>query len=117
MPKVICTLENAADEISGYKFTALPDGAGKISEDLPEDVAAVFLSITGYKAEVAEAAKAPAAKEAQKPAAPARGAKKAAEPANTPAEPAPDASAASGADGSGQVGGSDSGTGSDETTF
>jgi hypothetical protein len=48
MPKVICTLENAADEISGVKFTDLEEGA-KISEEISEDVAASFLAIDGYK--------------------------------------------------------------------
>jgi len=47
MPQVICTLPNAADVISGYKFLQHPEG--KISEDLPVDVANRISSIAGYK--------------------------------------------------------------------
>lgn len=47
MPRVICTLENASEEISGWRFTA--DRGQMVSEDLPDDVAARFASIPGYR--------------------------------------------------------------------
>lgn len=47
MPQVICTLPNAANVISGYKFS--PHSEGKISEDLPDDTASRLTSIAGYK--------------------------------------------------------------------
>lgn len=46
MPKVLCTLPNASDEISGVKFSA--HEKGMLSEDVSDDVAAVFASIPGY---------------------------------------------------------------------
>lgn len=48
MPRVICTLENAGDEISGVKFHPLEDG-GKVSDEIDADTAALFLSIQGYE--------------------------------------------------------------------
>lgn len=114
MPKVICTLPNAAEEISGVKFA--PGAAGHISEEISEEQAAVFLSIPGYaehqddpeeearlKAEAAAAAqreadaaaaKAAAAKEAAEKAKPAAGARKRAAAAPAPAPAAPEADAA-----------------------
>lgn len=53
MPKVICLLENASDEINGVKFAPF-DGEGILSEDISDEVAAVFLSIKGYVAEGVE---------------------------------------------------------------
>ena len=47
MPQVICTLPNAANKINGYVFENHADG--KISQDLPVEVADRFLKITGYK--------------------------------------------------------------------
>ena len=47
MPQVICTLPNAADVISGYKFSKHAEG--KISEDLPAEVANRLSLIAGYK--------------------------------------------------------------------
>ena len=47
MPKVICTLPNASEEISGVKFTAVEDGM--LSEDISDEQADHFLSIPGYK--------------------------------------------------------------------
>jgi len=47
MPQVICTLPNAANVISGYKFS--PHSEGKISEDLPDDTVSRLTSIAGYK--------------------------------------------------------------------
>ena len=47
MPQVICTLPNAAYVISGYKFS--DHAEGKISEELPADVANRLASIDGYK--------------------------------------------------------------------
>lgn len=49
MAKVICTLENASDEISGVKFKKHPDGAGMVSEDISDEQAARFASIPGYE--------------------------------------------------------------------
>lgn len=46
MPKVLCTLPNASDEINGVKFSAIEGGA--LSEDLTAEQADVFLSIPGY---------------------------------------------------------------------
>lgn len=48
MAKVICTLPNASDSINGVKFHPLPDGAGRISDEIPDDVAAGFTEIAGY---------------------------------------------------------------------
>lgn len=47
--RVRCTLPNASDEISGVKFAAHASG-GKVSEEISEQAAAVFLSIPGYEA-------------------------------------------------------------------
>ncbi len=68
MPKVICKLENAADEISGVKFTAMEDG-GRVSEEVSAEVAELFASIPGYEL-AQDATKAPksAKKQADKPA-------------------------------------------------
>lgn len=49
MAKVICTLPNASDSINGVKFHPLPDGAGRISDEIPDDVAASFTEIAGYE--------------------------------------------------------------------
>lgn len=46
MPKVICTLPNAATEISGVKFT--PADGGVRSEDITAEQLASFLAIPGY---------------------------------------------------------------------
>jgi hypothetical protein len=55
MPKVICTLPNASEEINGVKFVSHKDGM--ISEEIKEDVAALFLSIPGYVAAGAKGGK------------------------------------------------------------
>lgn len=82
MPQVICTLENASELINGVKFSPREDGA-MVSEEISEDVAALFASIPGYEL-VKEAAQAPAP--APAPAAPARASRKgAAAPAPAPA--------------------------------
>ncbi len=47
MAKVICKLQNAADEISGIAFTKV-DG-GMLSEDISDEQAARFASIPGYE--------------------------------------------------------------------
>jgi len=47
MPQVICTLPNAAHVIGGYKFS--DHVKGKISEELPFDVANRLASIQGYQ--------------------------------------------------------------------
>ena len=47
MPKIICTRQNASEEISGVKFTLTDDGA--VSEDISEEQAQAFLEIDGYE--------------------------------------------------------------------
>lgn len=47
MPKVICVLENASDNISGVAFSA--HERGKISEDIDQATADRFVSIGGYE--------------------------------------------------------------------
>ena len=51
MPKVICKLPNASEEISGVKFAPHPDGVehGMVSEDISQDQAEFFASIAGYE--------------------------------------------------------------------
>lgn len=50
MPKVICTLPNASEEISGVKFQPHPDREGvMVSETVDDNVAARFCSIPGYE--------------------------------------------------------------------
>lgn len=48
MPRVICTLDNASDEISGVKFHPLEDG-GKVSDEISDEQAELFLGIPGYE--------------------------------------------------------------------
>lgn len=48
MPKVICNLPNASDEISGVKFSLMEDGR-RISDEIDASVAARFASISGYE--------------------------------------------------------------------
>lgn len=55
MPKIICTLPNASDEISGVKFTSVE--GGMLSEEIDDDAAELFLSIPGYKLADDEAGK------------------------------------------------------------
>lgn len=46
MPKIICTLPNASEEISGVKFISHKDGM--ISEEISKEKADAFLEIKGY---------------------------------------------------------------------
>lgn len=46
--KVICTLPNASELISGVKFKYVPD-VGMVSEEIDDDTAEIFLSIAGYE--------------------------------------------------------------------
>lgn len=68
MPKVLCTLPNASEEISGVKFVTHADGM--VSEEISDEVAENFLSIPGYlplvDSKAAEKAAADAAAEAEK---------------------------------------------------
>ena len=57
MPKVLCTLPNASDEIGGIKFTQ--HAKGMLSEDLSDEQAKRLASIPGYEM-VGAAAPAPA---------------------------------------------------------
>lgn len=78
--KVLCKLPNAAEIISGVKFSPVKDEDGKViameSEDVSDDQAAAFASIPGYEL-VEDGRKAPA-----KPAS--KGGKKAVEPQKEP---------------------------------
>lgn len=47
MAKVLCTLPNASEEISGVKFVA--HEKGMLSEDISDEIAADFASIPGYE--------------------------------------------------------------------
>lgn len=75
MARVICTLENASECISGVKFSLHKDEhgapAGMISEKITAEQAENFLEIPGYELVVEEPAPAPAkAAAAPTPAAP-----------------------------------------------
>lgn len=49
MPQVICTLQNMSGSVSGVAFTRAPEIEGLwISEDVSDDVAALFAEIPGY---------------------------------------------------------------------
>lgn len=51
MTKIRCTLPNASEEMNGIKF-AVDAGGGVVSVDaVPEEMAAIFLSIPGFSAE------------------------------------------------------------------
>ncbi|WP_175787429.1 hypothetical protein [Burkholderia anthina] len=96
MAKVLCRLPNASEAINGVKF--ISHKLGMLSEEIDDDVAAVFLKIDGYvkhsatvKQEVPAQAPAPAAPPPAAPVAPAAPA--AAAPTATPT-PAPAADAA-----------------------
>lgn len=72
MPKVLCTLVNASDFISGVKFVT--HAAGMLSEEVSDEVAEGFTAIPGYelvgdKKPSNEEAEAAAAAEAAKEAA------------------------------------------------
>lgn len=47
MVRVLCTLPNAGDEISGVRFESCPEG--KISEPISPEVGAAFLRVGGYQ--------------------------------------------------------------------
>ena len=47
MPRVICDLPNASDEISGVKFHPLEEG-GLISDEISQEQAEYFAGIAGY---------------------------------------------------------------------
>uniref|UniRef100_UPI00258E779D hypothetical protein n=1 Tax=Pseudomonas sp. TaxID=306 RepID=UPI00258E779D len=51
MTKIRCTLPNASEEMNGVKF-AVDAGGGVVSVDaVPDDLAAIFLSVPGFTAE------------------------------------------------------------------
>lgn len=62
MSKVICSLPNAAELINGVKF--IEHKLGMISEEISEEVAALFAKIPGYQVQVKEAASKAATKAA-----------------------------------------------------
>lgn len=91
MPKVICTLPNASDCISGVKFSLLPSGDGVISEEISQEAADLFASIPGYTLAAEDdggAADRAAAEAAEKAEAEAKAAKKE-DPPPPPNPPAP----------------------------
>lgn len=47
MPKVLCTLPNASELISGVRFVSHPNGM--LSEDVSDEVAKGFAAIKGYQ--------------------------------------------------------------------
>lgn len=47
MPQVICTRENAGEEINGVAFTAVE--GGMLSAEIDAEAAAAFLAIPGYE--------------------------------------------------------------------
>jgi hypothetical protein len=92
MPRVICDLPNASDEISGVKFHPLEDG-GLISDEIDQETADYFASIAGYSLDDDSApSAAPAATQA--PAARKGGKKAPVQPASEPEQPAAAATAA-----------------------
>jgi hypothetical protein len=48
MPRVICKLLNASEEISGVKFEPTIDGGAMVSEEISDEQAALFLRTAGY---------------------------------------------------------------------
>ena len=46
MPKVLCSLPNASEDINGVRFTQHANGM--LSEDVSDEAAASFASIPGY---------------------------------------------------------------------
>lgn len=64
MPKLLCTLPNASEEISGIKFVS--HAAGMLSEDVSDEQAAKFASIPGYEIVGATAPKDPAVEDEAK---------------------------------------------------
>ena len=79
MPRVICDLPNASDEIGGVKFHPLEDG-GRISDEISDEQAARFASIPGYAIDE-DGHEPPKAEVKPAPVARKSGGKKAAEPA------------------------------------
>ena len=90
MPRVICDLPNASDEISGVKFFPLEDG-GLISDEISDEQAELFASIPGYTID-GEGAE-PVKKAEPKPAPTTRKAAKAPAKPAAPVEPPPAAPA------------------------
>jgi hypothetical protein len=84
--KILCKLPNAADVINGVKF--FEHKLGMLSEEIEEDVAAVFLKIEGYVRVLPGKSEAPGAgAAATAPAAPVTSDDKAAPAAPPPAAP------------------------------
>jgi hypothetical protein len=65
MPRVICELPNAGEEISGVKFHLLDDGR-RLSDEIADEAAARFCSIPGYVLDEEEREEEPAAPPAPK---------------------------------------------------
>ena len=86
MPRVICDLPNAPDEISGVKFHRLEDG-GMVSDEISQEDADLFLQVTGYSAFEEEGGPALPEKPVAAPAPTARKAGKGKEEQKEPKEP------------------------------
>lgn len=46
--RILCTLSNMSEQVSGVRFTPAPDGKGWVSEDLTPALANAFAAIPGY---------------------------------------------------------------------
>jgi len=67
MPYVRCTRPNASRSISGIDFEPHPDGGMVSVESLADDVAAKFLTISGYEAVESKEKAAPKKADASNP--------------------------------------------------
>jgi hypothetical protein len=56
MTKIRCILPNASEEMNGIKFAVDVDGGVVSIDDVPEDMAALFLSIQGFEDATGESA-------------------------------------------------------------
>jgi type IV secretory pathway VirB10-like protein len=66
MPRVICDLKNASDEINGIKFFPLDDGR-RISDEIDDATANRFASIPGYSLDEEDSPPATPAKPVEPP--------------------------------------------------
>lgn len=46
--RILCTLSNMSEQVSGVRFTPAPEGNGWVSEDLTPALANAFATIPGY---------------------------------------------------------------------
>jgi len=119
MPRVICDLPNAADEISGVKFHPLEDG-GRISDEMSQEMAERFASIPGYSLDDGESAPPEPVKPPPAPTTRKAAVKKAAAETKQPepvVETQPPAGEVDGAAATGAAGAGDNGAGDNEEVF